>query len=87
MDREERKFVLEFCAEVHTWRKDLGLSQAELGRLIGTSPSWVSMMERGDILPAFPTRQQLRVVLEELEFKRAARRRERRALVEHPEGQ
>jgi predicted transcriptional regulator len=74
MDQEDRRFVLNFCSEVRRWRKDLALSQAELARLIGVSPSWVSMMEHGDILPAYPKRQRLRFVLEDLEFKRAAKR-------------
>jgi predicted transcriptional regulator len=74
MDREDRQFVLDFCSEVRDWRKDLGLSQAELARLIDVSPSWVSMMEHGDILPAYPKRQRVRLVLEDLEFKRVAKR-------------
>jgi transcriptional regulator with XRE-family HTH domain len=74
MDQEDRQSVLDFCSEVRGWRKDLGMSQAELSRLLGASPSWVSMMEHGDILPAYAKRQQLRLVLEELEFKRAAKR-------------
>ena len=74
MDQEDRQFFLAFCSEVRDWRKDLGLSQAELARLIGVSPSWVSMMEHGDILPAYPKRQRVRLVLEDLEFKRAAKR-------------
>jgi predicted transcriptional regulator len=74
MDREDRQFILDFCSGVRGWRKDLGLSQAGLARLIGVSPSWVSMMEHGDILPAYPKRQRVRLVLEDLEFKRAAKR-------------
>jgi predicted transcriptional regulator len=86
MNRSEQKSVLEFCAEVRVWRKDLGLSQAKLGRLIGASPSWVSMMERGDILPGYRTRQRLRSVLEELEFIRVSKRLRRIGTPENSTG-
>ena len=79
MNREERKFILEFCAETVVWRKDLGFTQAGLARLIEMSPSWVAMMEHGSILPDYPMRKRIRLALEGEEFLRAERRRKRKA--------
>ena len=75
MHSDDREFVLNFCSELRNWRKELGLTQAKLARLTDTSPSWISMVEHGDILPSYSKRQRLRCVLEGLEFNRAARRR------------
>lgn len=74
MHKGRKALLRVFCTEVRAWRKGLGLSQSELARLVGLSPSWISMVERGDIIPTFPKRQRLRLILEDLEFKRIARR-------------
>jgi predicted transcriptional regulator len=77
MDKESKTIVREFCTEIRLWRRDLGLSQAELARRIDASPSWISMMERGDILPDYSTRTRIRLALEKQEFYRSAKRRKR----------
>ena len=82
MDRETRKFILEFCAETVVWRKELSLTQAALARLIEMSPSWVAMMEHGSILPEYQMRKKIRLALEGEEFLRAVRRRKRRSVDE-----
>lgn len=82
MNRDEREFVREFCTEVHNWRRDLGLRQCGLAQLVERSPSWVSMVEHGSILPDYPMRKRIRLALEGLEFERAARRRKQRSAVE-----
>ena len=79
MKREERKFILEFCAETVVWRKDLSLTQADLAQRIEMSPSWVAMMEHGAILPEYQMRKKIRLALEGEEFQRAVRRRKRSA--------
>ena len=74
---EEKGIARDFCAKLRDWREDLNLSQSDVAQLIGHSPSWVSMVERGAILPDYSTRHRLRIVLEEKEFQRASRRRKR----------
>ena len=74
MSRDEQKLAREFCNEVKLWRAGSGVTQAELARMIHQSPSWVSMMENAAVLPEYSMRHRLRLAMEEVEFRRAARR-------------
>jgi len=53
-------------AGLRTRRRMAEMSQAQLANLVGKSPAWLSLVERGYLTPSQET---LRQLLEQLDFK------------------